>query len=102
MVFHDFEFSLNAEKNNIEKEAQSKKEYISKLEFKLTSKAPFSTRREFKGAIEKEVKSQELMDLEEELRQKIKKLERIAIESEEKMKESKKFNSKEIIRVWKN
>jgi len=79
----------------------SKKDYISKLEFKLTSKPPFSTRRECKGTFEKEAKTQELMDLEEELRIKIKKLERIAVESEEKMRDNKKFNSKEIIRVLK-
>lgn len=83
----------------MEKELQLKKEYITKLEFKLTSKAPFSTKRDHGGIIENETKTQELIDLEEELKRKIKKLEKLAIESEEKMRENKKFNNKELIRV---
>ena len=49
---------------------------------------------------EKEIKSEELMGLEEELKKKIRQLEKIAIESREKMEGDKKFNSKEILRVY--
>ncbi len=94
--------SLNTEKNSLEKNLQSKKEYITKIEFKLTSKAPFSTRREHVGTFEKEAKTQELLDLEEELKKKIKKFDRMIAESEEKMKDEKKYNSKELIRVKMN
>ena len=91
--------SLKSEKNSLEKDLQSKKEYLTKLEFKLTSKAPFSTRREHVGTYEKEAKTQELLDLEEELKKKIKKFDRMIAESEEKIKDEKKYNSKELIRV---
>lgn len=40
------------------------------------------------------------MGLEEELKKKIRQLEKIAIESREKMEGDKKFNSKEILRVY--
>ena len=90
---------MNSEKISLEKELQTKKEYITKLEFKLTSKAPFSTRREVTGTFEKEAKAEELLNLEEELKKKIKKLEKLAIESEERMKQDKKYNNKEILRV---
>lgn len=91
---------MNSEKHSLEKEIIQKKEYITKLEYKITEKPPFSTRRENIRPLEKEIKSEELMSLEEELKKKIRQLEKIAIESREKMEGDKKFNSKEILRVY--
>lgn len=93
-------FSINNEKNTLEKELLAKKMYISKLESKVTTKPGFSTRRDYQGVIEKEARSEEIAGLEQELKRKIKQLEKIALESEEKLKEDRKFNAKEILRVF--